>query len=214
MFSACAGVSSIASHTLAKRFLLIDLAPSTDPGSAATFRPAAVNTVQVPGHRRLIGRRPVRAFTALLLAACIGVAAIAWQSYVAAAKQIIARWAPQPVLTSSPLLDELIAVSLRAETRVAFEGAAKIRRVRKLQPVCDIVDAFLFSRQQLARAVEAESAEILIGRLAGGGLEGSYEMIAAQAGCIRNVRKRWRLLDAAREKIQHSREALRIQSPR
>src|SRR6267142_5453577 len=39
MFSACAGVSSIASHTLAKRFLLIDLAPSTNPGNAA--RPAA-----------------------------------------------------------------------------------------------------------------------------------------------------------------------------
>src|SRR5882757_8924267 len=35
MFSACAGVSSIASHTLAKRFLLIDLAPLTNPGNAA-----------------------------------------------------------------------------------------------------------------------------------------------------------------------------------
>src|ERR1700716_2046085 len=35
MFSACAGVSSIASHTLAKRFLLIDLAPSINPGNAA-----------------------------------------------------------------------------------------------------------------------------------------------------------------------------------
>src|SRR6266481_6995036 len=35
MFSACAGVSSIASHTLAKRFLLIDLVPLTNPGNAA-----------------------------------------------------------------------------------------------------------------------------------------------------------------------------------
>src|SRR4029453_6977145 len=33
MFSACAGVSSIASQTLAKRFLLIDAAPSITPDS-------------------------------------------------------------------------------------------------------------------------------------------------------------------------------------
>ena len=184
------------------------------PPVDTTFRPAAVNDVQVPGDRRSLGRRAVRAFAGFLLAACIGGARVAWQSYGDAAKQIIARWAPQLVLTSSPLLDALIAVSLRAETRVPFEGAAKIRRVRKLQPVCDIVDAFLFARQQFARAVEAKRAEILIGRPSGGGLEGSYEMIAAQAGCIRNVRERWRLLDAACEKIQHSREALRIQSLR
>src|ERR1700692_3423857 len=35
MFSACAGVSSIASHTLSKRFLLIDPAALINPGSAA-----------------------------------------------------------------------------------------------------------------------------------------------------------------------------------
>src|ERR1700754_356488 len=33
MFSASAGVSSMASHTLAKRFLLIDPTPSIDPDS-------------------------------------------------------------------------------------------------------------------------------------------------------------------------------------
>jgi len=41
------------------------------------------------------------------LAACIGVAAIAWQSpYGDAAKQIIARWAPQLVVTSSLPLEK------------------------------------------------------------------------------------------------------------
>ena len=61
-----------------------------------TFRPA------VAGKRRSLGGRAVRGFTGLTLAACIGVAAIAWQSpYRDAAKQIIARWAPQLVLTSS-----------------------------------------------------------------------------------------------------------------
>ena len=47
----------------------------------------------VPGRRGLIG---------LLLAACIGAVAIAWQSNGDAAKQIIARWAPQLDLNSSP----------------------------------------------------------------------------------------------------------------
>src|SRR6266478_6033082 len=47
----------------------------------------------VPGRRGLIG---------LLLAACIGAAAIAWQSNGDAAKQMIARWAPQLDLNSSP----------------------------------------------------------------------------------------------------------------
>src|SRR5882724_5276217 len=60
----------------------------------------------VPGNRRLFGRPAVRGLTGLLLAACIGVAAIAWQSsYGGAAKEIIARWAPQRVATSSPPLE-------------------------------------------------------------------------------------------------------------
>jgi hypothetical protein len=70
------------------------------PPVDTTFRPA-VNDVQVPGRQRAIGGRAARAFTAaLLLAGCTGVAAIAWQSYGDAAKQMIAQWAPQRVLTS------------------------------------------------------------------------------------------------------------------
>jgi hypothetical protein len=58
---------------------------------------------RMTGDRPAIGRPAVRGFVGLLLAACIGVAAIGWQSsYGDAAKQIIARWAPQFVLTSSP----------------------------------------------------------------------------------------------------------------
>jgi hypothetical protein len=56
----------------------------------------------VPGKRASLGGRAVRGFIGLTLAACIGVAAIAWQSpYGDAAKPIIARWAPQLVLASS-----------------------------------------------------------------------------------------------------------------
>jgi transposase len=60
----------------------------------------------VPGKRGLFDRPAVRGLTGLLLAACIGVAAIAWQSsYGDPAKEMIARWAPQRVVTSSPPLE-------------------------------------------------------------------------------------------------------------
>jgi hypothetical protein len=53
--------------------------------------------------RPATGRPAVRGLVGLLLAACIGAAAFGWQSsYGDAARRIIARWAPQLVLTSSP----------------------------------------------------------------------------------------------------------------
>jgi hypothetical protein len=56
----------------------------------------------VPRKRPSLGGQAVRGFTGLALTACICVAAIVWQSsYGDAAKQIIARWAPQFVPTSS-----------------------------------------------------------------------------------------------------------------
>jgi hypothetical protein len=64
-----------------------------------------INTFQpfVPGDRPLLGGQAVRAFIGLILAACIGVAAMAWQSpsYRDAARQIIASWTPQlvPILS-------------------------------------------------------------------------------------------------------------------
>src|SRR5260370_1067935 len=64
-----------------------------------------INTFQpfVLGDRPLLGGQAVRAFIGLILAACIGVAAIAWQSpsYRDAARQIISSWAPQlvPILS-------------------------------------------------------------------------------------------------------------------
>src|SRR3979409_2314571 len=61
------------------------------PPVDTTFRPAAVNNVQVPGDRPSICRRAVRAFTGFLLTACIGGAGVAWQFYGDAAQPIIAR---------------------------------------------------------------------------------------------------------------------------
>ena len=64
----------------------------------------SVNNVQVPGTRPSFGGQAMRGFVGLLLAACVGVAAIVWQSsYGDTAKEIIARWAPQLVTSSPPL---------------------------------------------------------------------------------------------------------------
>src|SRR5258708_26015485 len=73
------------------------------PADDAARHPPAANNIQVPGDRPSFGRSAVRGF---LLAACIGVAAVAWQSYGDAAKPIIARWAPQFVLSSSLPLEK------------------------------------------------------------------------------------------------------------
>src|SRR5258706_8387353 len=76
-----------------------DAAPhSSEPQTRInTFHPA------VPGDRPSRGGRAIRGFIGFLLAVCIGVAAFVWQSpfYGNAARQIIARWAPQLVPTSS-----------------------------------------------------------------------------------------------------------------
>jgi hypothetical protein len=58
----------------------------------------------VPDKRSLFDRPAVRGLTGLLLAGCIGVAAMAWQSsYRDTAREVVARWTPQRVVASSPL---------------------------------------------------------------------------------------------------------------
>jgi hypothetical protein len=72
------------------------------PPVDTTFRPAAVNHVQAPRLRPSFGARAMRGFVGFMLAVCIGVAGVVWQAYGDAAKQMIARWTPQFVATSSP----------------------------------------------------------------------------------------------------------------
>jgi hypothetical protein len=63
------------------------------------------------GNRPSLGGRAVRGLTGLTLTACVCVAAFVWQSpsYGDAARQIIARWAPQLVPISSLTLKSLPA---------------------------------------------------------------------------------------------------------
>jgi hypothetical protein len=55
----------------------------------------------VPGRQSSRGKLALQGLIGLLLAACVGAAAIAWQSHGDAAKAMFARWAPQSDLTSS-----------------------------------------------------------------------------------------------------------------
>jgi len=126
--------------------------PPVDP----TFRPSAVNDVPVPGHLRSIGRGAIRAFTALLLAACIGVAGIAWQSWGDAAQQMIANWAPQFALTSSlpPEKPGLSAQPAPSAVQAAAANPAPPQPAPSAQTAAEGV-------APTAAAVSAESAQLL-----------------------------------------------------
>ena len=75
-----------------------EAAPRVD----ATFRPTAVNDDFAP--RR---SKEMRAIATLLIAACLGAAAMAWQASGYAAKKLVAKWIPQFALTTSLPLDKL-----------------------------------------------------------------------------------------------------------
>jgi hypothetical protein len=85
-----------------------------------TFRPA------VPSNPPSLGRRAVRAFISLALLGCIGVAAMAWQSPSSgdAAKQMIARWAPQLVPTLLLTLESPGLPAQRAPLAVRASAAS------------------------------------------------------------------------------------------
>jgi hypothetical protein len=104
-----------------------EFAPNASvPPVDTTFRPAAVN---IPGKRRSIGRRALRAFTAFLLAAGIAGAAIAWQSFGYAARQIVGKWVPQFAMTSS-LPEEEAGVSAQpGAPSLAANGASAASQI-------------------------------------------------------------------------------------
>jgi hypothetical protein len=77
------------------------------PPVDTTFRAAAVNDVQGSGNGPSIGRRAGRAFAALLLAVCLGAAAVGWQTFGYAAKKMMVKWVPQFALTTSLPLEKL-----------------------------------------------------------------------------------------------------------
>jgi hypothetical protein len=113
-------------------------ASATIPPVDTTFRPTAGNDVLVSGRRSIAGRL-LRGVAALLLAACIGGAAMAWRYHGDAAQQLIADWAPlfagksssseKDVSASPPVLaaaevDASNAASAEPQATAAVEAAA------------------------------------------------------------------------------------------
>jgi hypothetical protein len=127
------------------------------PAVDTTFRPADVDKVQVAGHWRSIGGGLVRVFTALLLTACIGVAAIAWQSSGHVATQMMAKWAPKFVLAS--LLPVEQSEPPAQPTPLAVEAAAA--NVAAPQPASAAPIAPEGAAPTAAVALPAESAQLL-----------------------------------------------------
>jgi hypothetical protein len=71
------------------------------PPVDTTFRASAVNDVAASGKGWSMVRGALRGFTALLLAACIGVAAFVWRAYGDTAEKMVAKWTTQLVLAVS-----------------------------------------------------------------------------------------------------------------
>lgn len=100
-----------------------DLKPdSTTPAVEATFRPVTANEVRGSEDRRSIAALTARAGIALLLGACISLAAVAWRSYGEAAKRTIAALTTQFVVASSQ--PEKPALAVQADAPAVQEVAA------------------------------------------------------------------------------------------
>src|SRR6267378_7965071 len=121
----------------------------------------------VRGKRPLFDRPAVRGFTGLLLAACIGVAAIAWQSSYGDAA-IIARWAPQRVVTSSPPLENPGLAQTAPEDVAPTAAALSPELTQLLQSMArDIatlgqgIELLKASQEQMARVIAKASEQSL-----------------------------------------------------
>ena len=136
--------------------------PSDHPQTRMnSFRPA------VPGNRPLFDRPAVRGFTGLLLAACIGAAAIAWQSPYGDAA-IIATWAPQRVVTSSPPLENPGLAQTAPEDVAPTAAALSPELTQLLQSMArDLatlgqgIEQLKASQEQMARVIAKASEQNL-----------------------------------------------------
>lgn len=103
-------------------------ASATPPAAAApridaTFRPGVVGAVRATHDQRSIGRTALRAGLGLVLTAGIGAAALGWQSSGDVAKQMIATWAPESVLSA---LRPLRTMGLPAQSDAAPVQSAEV----------------------------------------------------------------------------------------
>jgi hypothetical protein len=121
-----------------------------------TFRPAAVNDVLLPGKGWSMVRRALRASIALLLAGCVGLAAVAWRAYGDQAEKKIAKWTTQLVLTSSLPPEEAAPAAQPAVAAIAADtaNAAPPQPAPPAQSAAETV-------APAATAASADSAQLL-----------------------------------------------------
>ena len=121
----------------------------------------------VPGNRTLFDRPAVRGLTGLLLAACIGVAAIAWQSsYGDAAQEILASWAPKQIDEAlrrhrSNKILQMIAMATKAanETSAAIEKLSNEAEPPALSKDINLSTASRSDLEDLRRDLKAAEAK-------------------------------------------------------
>jgi hypothetical protein len=138
------------------------------PPVDTAFRPTAVNDILTP-RRRSIGRSALRAFTALLLTACIGGAAVAWNAHGDAARRLIAEWAPLFARNSSqpsektglPAQATLAAAQVDAANAPAPQPASQLRTATEAAaPTADAPPEEAPSLETMARDLANAGQEI------------------------------------------------------
>jgi hypothetical protein len=120
----------------------------------ATFRPAAVDDIQLPGQRRF-AKRIVRAVMAVLLT--VGAAVIAQHSYGDAAKQMIAAWVPQSSTLTSWLPLEKLGLAAQSTPTAAAPSVAQAATPQAAAPAPAAAEA---SAPAVATA-SADSAQLM-----------------------------------------------------
>ena len=108
-------------------------------------------------------------------------------------------------LEAPPVLTRCLACQLA-------KGPCEICLAREVQRQSDVDQGPVSSHQQGFGALETFRTDVLVRRLAEGGLEGAREMEAAQAGDRRQVVNRKIALQVGFHVVQHARQPAPIQS--
>jgi hypothetical protein len=135
----------------------------TAPPVDTAFRAAPVDDVLGSGGRSM-ARRAARGVIALVLAACIGLAAVAWKSYGETAKRKIAKLATQFVVTSSLPSEEPAPSAPPAVPDAASAEPAALVQTTAPKPVAIAAEAPTPGSAQLlqsmARDLSALASEV------------------------------------------------------
>ena len=171
----------------------------TGPPVDTTFRPAVTDTLVQGEPWSLVGRA-VRALMALLLAACIGLAALAWRAYGDTAEKKIAKWVTQFVLTASPSPEKPAPVAQQAASSVHQVDAANAAPAQPAAPAPAAVEAIAapsagspqllpsISRDLASLAQEVEQLKASVEQLKAGQQQMSREVAKASEGKASEVK--------------------------